>query len=150
MGERVKEERRAAAAVIENSDAVSVAPFSFRPFPSPYVHRDRPTDRPTDQFFFHSNCAPIVWSPWGSQSVPSSLRSVSPSPLHHSARASATGSISIDLKFSKPISCTRLQFATERKGERAAEGERESKVQLVLPSPMRQSRLHRRRPRRRR
>ena len=96
-------------------------PFHFVPFlPRTY------TDRPTDQFFFHSNCAPIVWSPWGSQSVPSSLRSVSPSPLHHSARASATGSISIDLKFSKPISCTRLQLALEgeEEGERRREGER--------------------------
>lgn len=95
--------------MIENSDAVFVRrPFSFRP-PSAYIATGQ---------FFHSNCAPIVWSPWGSQSVP-------PCGLSFSTTASATGSISIDLKFSKPISSTRLQLAFERKeGEGRGEGER--------------------------
>ena len=73
--ERVKEERR--AGVIENSDAVSIPPFSSPFHFVPLVPRSPRSPPPTGQFF-HSNCAPIVWSPWGSQSVPLPLRSVPP------------------------------------------------------------------------
>ena len=134
--------------MIENSDAVSIppsllVPFSFRPPRSAFAAA---ADRPV--FSFKLRAHRLV--PVG-QSVCPSPPAVCPPSLLPRHIGGGRGSISIDLKFSKPISCTRLQFATERKGERAAEGGgRESKVQLVLPSPMRQSRLHRRRRRRRR
>ena len=131
--------------MIENSDAVrpcpcpSVVPFSFRRPPSfppsflpsfGFVHRDRPV-------FFHSNCAPIVRSVPVGQSVclsaSPSLSVVFPSPPLAPQRHRRRGSISIDLKFSKPISCTRLPltFEPEEEGELRRETSRYSKGVLT-------------------
>ena len=118
--------------MIENSDAVRVRPSSLFHFVSPFFWLR--TSRPTS-FFSFKLCAHRSFGPRGAVSLsvllslpPPSLSVVFPSPPLAPQRQRRRRSISIDLKFSKPISCTRLPLTFEpEEGELRREKSRFSK-----------------------